>query len=57
MAGTPFGGKYFAYNIRVVRLLRHGALCPVGMGVFCSADCNIKGKINRDGIWLEKPEH
>ncbi len=51
--GAQFGGKYFAHDIRVVRLPRHGASCPVGMGVSCSADRNIKGKINRDGIWLE----
>ncbi len=54
--GAQFGGKYFAHDIRVVRLPRHGASCPVGMGVSCSADRNIKGKINRDGIWLEKLE-
>ncbi len=52
--GAQFGGKYFAYDIRVIRLPRHGASCPIGMGVSCSADRNIKGKINRDGIWLEK---
>lgn len=55
--GAQFGGKYFAHDIRVVRLPRHGASCPVGMGVSCSADRNIKAKINRDGIWLEKLEH
>lgn len=55
--GAQFGGKYFAHDIRIVRLPRHGASCPVGMGVSCSADRNIKGKINRDGIWLEKLEH
>ncbi|WP_075181052.1 class I fumarate hydratase FumA [Pantoea sp. 1.19] len=54
--GAQFGGKYFAHDIRVIRLPRHGASCPVGMGVSCSADRNIKGKINRDGIWLEKLE-
>jgi hydro-lyases, Fe-S type, tartrate/fumarate subfamily, beta region len=43
----------FAHDIRVIRLPRHGASCPVGMGVSCSADRNIKGKINKDGIWLE----
>ncbi|MCH3995100.1 MAG: fumarate hydratase [Prevotella sp.] len=52
--GAQFGGKYFAHDVRVVRLPRHGASCPVGIGVSCSADRNIKGKINRDGIWLEK---
>lgn len=51
--GAQFGGKYFAHDIRVIRLPRHGASCPVGMGVSCSADRNIKGKINKDGIWLE----
>ena len=54
--GAQFGGKYFAHDIRVVRLPRHGASCPVGMGVSCSADRNIKAKINKDGIWLEKLE-
>nr|WP_314688222.1 class I fumarate hydratase FumA [uncultured Pantoea sp.] len=54
--GAQFGGKYFAHDIRVVRLPRHGASCPVGMGVSCSADRNIKAKINRDGIWIEKLE-
>ena len=52
--GAQFGGKYFAHDVRVVRLPRHGASCPVGMGVSCSADRNIKCKINRDGIWIEK---
>lgn len=51
--GAQFGGKAYAHDIRVIRLPRHGASCPVGMGVSCSADRNIKGKINRDGIWLE----
>ncbi len=52
--GAQFGGKYFAHDIRVIRLPRHGASCPIGMGVSCSADRNIKAKINRDGLWLEK---
>ena len=52
--GAQFGGKYFAHDIRVVRLPRHGASCPVGLGVICSADRNIKCKINKDGIWIEK---
>ena len=52
--GAQFGGKYFAHDVRVVRLPRHGASCPVGMGVSCSADRNIKCKINKDGIWIEK---
>ncbi|HFK4065866.1 TPA: class I fumarate hydratase FumA [Kluyvera ascorbata] len=55
--GAQFGGKYFAHDIRVIRLQRHGASCPIGMGVSCSADRNIKAKINRDGIWIEKLEH
>jgi len=54
--GAQFGGKYFALDARVIRLPRHGASCPVGMGVSCSADRNIKGKINRDGVWLEELE-
>ncbi|HZJ80225.1 MAG TPA: fumarate hydratase [Dysgonamonadaceae bacterium] len=54
--GAQFGGKYFAHDIRVVRLPRHGASCPVGMGVSCSADRNIKAKINKEGIWIEKLE-
>jgi fumarate hydratase class I len=54
--GAQFGGKYFALDVRVVRLPRHGASCPVGMGVSCSADRNIKAKINKDGIWLEQME-
>ena len=52
--GAQFGGKYMAHDIRVIRLPRHGASCPIGMGVSCSADRNIKAKINRDGVWLEK---
>jgi fumarate hydratase class I len=52
--GAQFGGKYFALDARVIRLARHGAGCPVGMGVSCSADRNIKAKITRDGIFLEK---
>jgi len=54
--GAQFGGKYFALDLRVIRLPRHGASCPVGMGVSCSADRNVKAKINRDGIWLEELE-
>ena len=54
--GAQFGGKYFAHDVRVIRLPRHGASCPVGMGVSCSADRNIKAKINKDGIWIEKLE-
>jgi fumarate hydratase, class I len=52
--GAQFGGKYFTHDIRVVRLPRHGASCPVGMGVSCSADRNMKAKINKDGLWLEE---
>ena len=52
--GAQFGGKYFAHDIRVIRLPRHGASCPIGMGVSCSADRNVKAKINKDGIWIEK---
>ena len=54
--GAQFGGKYFCLDARVIRLPRHGASCPVGMGVSCSADRNIKGKINRKGIFLEQLE-
>lgn len=54
--GAQFGGKYYAHDIRVIRLPRHGASCPIGMGISCSADRNIKAKINREGIWLEKLE-
>jgi len=54
--GAQFGGKHFALDIRIIRLPRHGASCPVGMGVSCSADRNIKAKINKDGIWVEKLE-
>ena len=52
--GAQFGGKAFAHDVRVIRLPRHGASCPIGMGVSCSADRNIKAKINADGIWIEK---
>ena len=52
--GAQFGGKYFAHDIRIIRLPRHGASCPIGLGVSCSADRNIKAKINREGIWIEK---
>ena len=54
--GAQFGGKYLAHDIRIIRLPRHGASCPVGMAVSCSADRNIKAKINKDGIWIEKME-
>lgn len=54
--GAQFGGKYFALDVRVIRLPRHGASCPVGIGVSCSADRNAKGRIDKNGIWLEKLE-
>jgi fumarate hydratase class I len=54
--GAQFGGKYFCLDVRVIRMPRHGASCPMGMGVSCSADRNIKGKITRDGIFLEQLE-
>ncbi|MFW9624786.1 FumA C-terminus/TtdB family hydratase beta subunit, partial [Bacteroides graminisolvens] len=54
--GAQFGGKYFAHDIRIIRLSRHGASCFVGMAVSCSADRNIKAKINKDGIWIERME-
>ena len=54
--GAQFGGKYFAHDVRVIRLPRHGASCPVGLGVSCSADRQILGKINRDGVFLEQLE-
>jgi fumarate hydratase, class I len=52
--GAQFGGKYFAHDVRVVRLPRHGASCPLAMAVSCSADRNIKAKIDQEGIWLEE---
>ena len=59
--GAQFGGKYFCHDVRVIRLPRHGASCPVGMGVSCSADRNIKGKITKEGVFIEQleehPEH
>lgn len=54
--GAQFGGKYFALDVRVIRMPRHGASCPLGMGVSCSAHRNVKAKINRDGIWIEELE-
>jgi len=54
--GAQFGGKYFCHDVRVVRLPRHGASCPVGIGVSCSADRQVKGKITEDGVFLEKLE-
>ena len=54
--GAQFGGKYFCHDVRVIRLPRHGASCPVGIGVSCSADRQILGKITKDGLFLEKLE-
>lgn len=54
--GAQFGGKYFALDVRIIRLPRHGASCPVGMGVSCAADRNIRARIDRKGIWLEQLE-
>ena len=52
--GAQFGGKYFCLDVRIIRLPRHGASCPVGLGVSCSAHRNIKAKVTKDGIFLEK---
>jgi fumarate hydratase class I len=52
--GAQFGGKYFAHDVRVIRMPRHGASCPVGMAVSCSADRNIKAKITREGLFVEE---
>ena len=52
--GAQFGGKYFCHDVRIVRLPRHGASCPIGIGVSCSADRNIKAKITPAGVFLEK---
>ncbi len=54
--GAQFGGKYFCLDARVIRLPRHGASCPIGLGVSCSADRNIKAKITKEGIFLEQLE-
>ena len=54
--GAQFGGKYFCLDTRVIRLPRHGASCPIGLGVSCSADRNVKAKITRNGIFLEQLE-
>jgi fumarate hydratase class I len=54
--GAQFGGKYFAHDVKVIRLPRHGASCPIGVGVSCSADRNIKGKITKEGIFIEQLE-
>ena len=55
--GAQFGGKYFTHDVRVIRLPRHAASCPVGLGVSCSADRNIKAKITKEGLFLEQLEH
>src|SRR5215469_6565220 len=55
--GAQFGGKYFCHDVRVIRLPRHGASLPIGLGVSCSADRQAMGKITRDGVFLEKLEH
>jgi fumarate hydratase class I len=54
--GAQFGGKYYCHDVRVIRLPRHGASCPVGIGVSCSADRQVLGKITRDGVFLEQLE-
>src|SRR6187431_224652 len=54
--GAQFGGKYFTHDVRVIRLPRHAASCPVGLGVSCSADRNIKGKITKEGVFVEQLE-
>ena len=54
--GAQFGGKYYCHDVRVIRLPRHGASCPVGIGVSCSADRQVLGKITRDGIYVEQLE-
>jgi fumarate hydratase class I len=54
--GAQFGGKYFCHDVRVVRMPRHGASCPIGIGVSCSADRNIKARITEQGIFLEQLE-
>src|SRR5258705_7053390 len=55
--GAQFGGKYFCHDVRVIRLPRHGALLPIGLGVSCPADRQVLGKITRDGVYLEELEH
>jgi fumarate hydratase class I len=55
--GAQFGGKYFCHDVRVIRLPRHGASLPIGLGVSCSADRQAVGKITRDGVFLEELEH
>lgn len=55
--GAQFGGANFALDVRIIRMPRHGASCPIGLGVSCSADRNMKAKIDADGIWLEQLEY
>src|SRR5437762_3640786 len=55
--GAQFGGKYFCHDVRVIRLPRHGASLPIGLGVSCSADRQALGKITKDGVYLEELEH
>src|SRR5690606_29655315 len=54
--GAQFGGKYFCHDVRVIRLPRHGASCPIGIGVSCSADRQVLGKITREGVFVEALE-
>ncbi len=54
--GAQFGGKYLVHDVRIIRLPRHGASCPIGLGISCSADRNVKAKITKDGIFIEKLE-
>lgn len=54
--GAQFGGKYFAHDVRIIRLPRHGGSCPIGLAISCSSDRNIKAKINKEGLWIEKME-
>ena len=55
--GAQFGGKYFCHDVRVIRLPRHGASLPIGLGVSCAADRQALGKITNDGVFLEELEH
>ncbi len=55
--GAQFGGKYFCHDVRVIRIARHGASVPIGIGVSCSADRQAVGKITKDGVFLEQLEH
>jgi fumarate hydratase class I len=55
--GAQFGGRAFAHDVRVIRLPRHGGSLPMALGVSCSADRNLKAKIDRDGVWIEELDH